>query len=308
MTPRRIAVIIGVAAVMSAAACGSGDDPFATGSPTTTRAAGGGGSLTVGSADFPESLLLAEIYAGALEAKGVTVEKKLSIGSREAYIPALRDGSIDLIPEYTGVLAQYFDEDVKATDSDGVYAELKAALPETLTVLEKSAAEDKDAVVVTRETADRLGLRSIADLQGKAQDLVLGGPPEWKTRPSGVPGLKKVYNLEFKAFRALDAGGPLSVQALKNGQVDAANIFTTDPSIPANAFVVLEDPKSLFAAQNVVPLVTKSKVNPTVESALNAVSAKLDTQTLTDLLAEVVTEKKDADAVAAEFLKSNGLG
>jgi osmoprotectant transport system substrate-binding protein len=307
--PRRIAVSIGAAmALVTVAACGSDDssDPFATGSATSS--AGGSSSVTVGSADFPESVLLAEIYAGALEAKGVTVTKKLSIGSREAYIPALEDGSIDLIPEYTGVLAQYFNKDAKATDPEGVYKELEAALPETLTVLEKSAAEDKDSVVVTKATADELGLKSIADLEGKSQDLVLGGPPEWKTRPTGVPGLKKVYNLEFKSFRPLDAGGPLSVQALKNGQVDAANIFSTDPSIPANNFVVLDDPKSLFAAQNVVPLATKAKVNPTIEGALNAVSAKLDTPTLTDLLAQVVTDKKDPDAVAGEFLKANGLG
>ena len=310
MRPRRIAVSIGAAmALVTVTACGSDEstDPFATGSASSSSA-GGSSSVTVGSADFPESVLLAEIYAGALEAKGVTVTKKLSIGSREAYIPALQDGSIDLIPEYTGVLAQYFNKDAKATDPEGVYKELEAALPETQTVLEKSAAEDKDSVVVTKATADDLGLKSIADLEGKSQDLVLGGPPEWKTRPTGVPGLKKVYNLEFKSFRPLDAGGPLSVQALKNGQVDAANIFSTDPSIPANSFVVLDDPKSLFAAQNVVPLATKAKVNPTVEGALNAVSAKLDTPTLTDLLAQVVTDKKDPDAVAGEFLKANGLG
>ena len=310
MRPRRIAVSIGAAmALVTVTACGSDEstDPFATGSASSSSA-GGSSSVTVGSADFPESVLLAEIYAGALEAKGVTVTKKLSIGSREAYIPALQDGSIDLIPEYTGVLAQYFNKDAKATDPEGVYKELEAALPETLTVLEKSAAEDKDSVVVTKATADDLGLKSIADLEGKSQDLVLGGPPEWKTRPTGVPGLKKVYNLEFKSFRPLDAGGPLSVQALKNGQVDAANIFSTDPSIPANSFVVLDDPKSLFAAQNVVPLATKAKVNPTVEGTLNAVSAKLDTPTLTDLLAQVVTDKKDPDAVAGEFLKANGLG
>ena len=311
MRTRSIAVSIGAAiALMSAAGCGndSGSNPLATGSSSSAAGGSGSSSITVGSADFPESVLLAEIYAGALKAKGVTVNKKLSIGSRETYIPALQDGSIDLIPEYTGVLTQYFNKSAKATDADGVYAELKASLPDTLTVLDKSAAEDKDSVAVTKETADKLKLTSIADLEGKSKDLVLGGPPEWKTRPTGVPGLKKVYGLEFKQFRPLDAGGPLSVQALKSGQVDAANIFTTDPSIPANNFVVLEDPKSLFAAQNVVPLLTKAKVNPTIQDALNSVSAKLDTKTLTGLLAQVVTEKKDADQVAGEFLKANGLG
>jgi osmoprotectant transport system substrate-binding protein len=295
------------AAMMTTAACGSGgDNPLSTGS-SSSNGSGSASSITVGSADFPESQLLAEIYAGALQAKGVTVNKKLNIGAREAYIPALQDGSIDLIPEYTGVLTQYFNKDAKATDSDGVYAELKAALPDKLEVLDKSAAEDKDAVVMTKKKADELGVKSIADLQGKAKDLVLGGPPEWKTRPTGVPGLKKVYGLEFKSFRALDAGGPLTVAALKNGQIQAGNLFTTDPNIAKNDFVVLDDPKHLFAAQNVVPLITKSKDDDTVSKALNAVSAKLDTETLAALLTEVVVDKKDASAVAKEFLTKNGL-
>lgn len=302
-----VLALAATAALMTTAACGSGgDNPLSTGS-SSSNGSGGASSITVGSADFPESQLLAEIYAGALQAKGVTVNKKLNIGAREAYIPALQDGSIDLIPEYTGVLTQYFNKDAKATDSDGVYAELKAALPDKLEVLDKSAAEDKDAVVMTKKKADELGVKSIADLQGKAKDLVLGGPPEWKTRPTGVPGLKKVYGLEFKSFRALDAGGPLTVAALKNGQIQAGNLFTTDPNIAKNDFVVLDDPKHLFAAQNVVPLITKSKDDDTIRNALNAVSAKLDTETLAALLTEVVVDKKDASAVAKEFLTKNGL-
>ena len=292
--------------MIGVAACGSGSsDPLASsGSPSK----GATGTVVVGSANFPESALLAEIYAGALSAKGVKVDKKLNIGSRETYIPALKDGSIDLIPEYTGVLDQYFNKNAKATTADAVYAELKAAVPATLTILNKSAAQDKDSVVVTKETAAKLNLKSIADLEPHAKDLTLGGPPEWKTRPTGVPGLKKVYNLDFKAFRPLDAGGPLSVQALKNGQVDAVNLFTTDPFIADNGFVILDDPKSLFAAQNVVPLITKSKVTPTITASLNAISAKLDTATLGELVKEVVVDKKDPAVVAKEFLAKNGLG
>jgi osmoprotectant transport system substrate-binding protein len=302
-----VLALAATAAMMTTAACGSGgDNPLSTGS-SSSNGSGGASSITVGSADFPESQLLAEIYAGALQAKGVTVNTKLNSGARNASIPALQDGSIDLIPEYTGVLTQYFNKDAKATDSDGVYAELKAALPDKLEVLDKSAAEDKDAVVMTKKKADELGVKSIADLQGKAKDLVLGGPPEWKTRPTGVPGLKKVYGLEFKSFRALDAGGPLTVAALKNGQIQAGNLFTTDPNIAKNDFVVLDDPKHLFAAQNVVPLITKSKDDDTVSKALNAVSAKLDTETLAALLTEVVVDKKDASAVAKELLTKNGL-
>ncbi|NMM34528.1 MAG: ABC transporter substrate-binding protein, partial [Phycicoccus sp.] len=287
------------------ASCGSGSDPLASGGSTKAASAG---TIVVGSANFPENALLAEIYAGALSAKGITVEKKLNIGSRETYIPALKDGSIDLIPEYTGALDQYFNKDAKATGADDVYAELKAAVPATLTILDKSAAEDKNALVVTKETADKYNLKTIADLQPIAKDLTLGGPPEMKTRLTGVPGLKRVYNLDFKTFRPLDASGPLSVQALKNGQVDVANIFTTDPSIAENGFVVLGDPKGLFVAQNVVPLITKSKVNDTIAAALNAISAKLDTATLGALVKEVVVDKLDPAVVAKEFLTKNGLG
>src|ERR1035437_9622524 len=307
MKRSRIALaVIAAAAIIGVAACGSGsNDPLAPGGSPVKA---GSGTIVVGSANFPESALLAEIYAGALSAKGVTVQKRLNIGSRETYIPALKDGSIDLVPEYTGVLDQYFNKNAKATDSNAVYAELKAAVPATMTILNKSAAQDKDAVVVTKGTAARLGLKSIADLQSHAKDLTLGGPPEWKTRPTGVPGLKKLYNLDFKSFLPLDAGGPLSVQALKNGQVDAVNLFTTDPSIADNGFVILDDPKNLFAAQNVVPLITKSKVTPTVSASLNAISAKLDTATLGELVKEVVVDKKDPAVVAKEFLVKNGLG
>src|SRR5450631_2266016 len=173
-------------AMLGVAACGSGtNDPLAAGGSASKAATS---TIVVGSANFPESALLAEIYAGALGAKGVKVEKKLNIGSRETYIPALKDGSIDLIPEYTGVLDQYFNKNAKATDANAVYAELAAAVPATLTILNKSAAQDKDAVVVTKETAAKLNLKSISDLQSHAKDLTLGGPPEWKTRPTGVPG------------------------------------------------------------------------------------------------------------------------
>lgn len=303
------AVALALASALALSACGSGSsggDPLSGGGASASKAPSD--TIVVGSANFPESELIMDIYAGALKAKGVKVSTKPNIGSRETYIPALQDGSIDLVPEYTGVLDQYFNKSAKATTSDEVYTELKSSLPSALEVLDKSAAEDKDGVVVTSDTASKYNLKSIADLSSVAKDLVLGGPPEWKTRETGVPGLKKVYGLEFKEFKSLDAGGPLSVNALKNGQVQAANLFTTDPNIPANNFVVLEDPKSLFAAQNVVPLITKSKSSDTVSSALNAVSAKLDTTTLASLVKEVVIDKKDASAVAQEFLSKNSLG
>jgi osmoprotectant transport system substrate-binding protein len=296
-------------ALLALTACGSSSNPVAAASsPAASSAASGGagaGALTIGSGNFAESVLLAEIYAGALQAKGVQVTKKLNIGSRETYIPGLKDGSIDLIPEYSGVLLQYFDAKATAVSSADVYSALGKALPSSLAVLGQSTAEDKDAIVVTKATADTYKLTSIADLAPVAKDLVLGGPPEFETRVDGVPGLASKYGVTFKDFKALDAGGPLTVNGLKNGQVQAADIFTTDPSIAKDDFVVLQDPKSLYTAQNVLPLANRSKLTATITAALNAVSAKLDTPTLADLDAKAATS--DPGGVAATWLKANGL-
>lgn len=297
------------ASMLLLTACGGGGDPLAGGgSGQTPAGAAPSDTIVVGSANFTESQILAEIYAQALEAKGVTVEKRLNIGSREAYIPGLQDGSIDLIPEYSGVLLQYFDQSAEQTESEEVYTALQGVVPGNLTVLEKSAAEDKDAVVVTRETATRLNVRSLADLGPQCGQLVFGGPPEFQTRPDGVPGIQSRYNCSFREYRSLDAGGPLTVAALVNGDVQAANLFTTDASIAANDFVVLEDPQSNFAAQNVLPLINKAKANDTVVQTLNGISAKLTTENLTALNAEAAGDAKPSpETVAKNWLSSNGL-
>ena len=167
------------------------------------------GQIIVGSANFPESELLMNIYAGAIKAKGVQVSTKPNIGSRETYLPALKDGSINVVPEYTGVLATYFDKNAKAKAPDEVYEELEKALPAEYTVLEMSPAEDKDAVVVTRETATQHNLKAIGDLAPVAGDMVLGGPPEWKTRPTGVPGLDAIMGGGLPEFSFnIIAGSP----------------------------------------------------------------------------------------------------
>ncbi|MFL6098838.1 MAG: ABC transporter substrate-binding protein [Actinomycetales bacterium] len=294
-----------LATVMALAACGgsSGGSPLgsAGGSKAPTD------TIVVGSANFPENVLLADIYADALSAKGVQVTKKLNIGSRETYIPALKDGSIDLIPEYSGVLLQYFDKSATAVSSADVYAALQKATPAPLTVLDQAAAEDKDSVVVTKDTATKYNLTSIGDLKAVAGKLAIGGPPEWKTRPTGLPGLKAKYGVTFGKFLALDAGGPLTIQALKSGRVQAADVFTTDPNIAANGWVILQDPSNLFAAQNVVPLINGPKATDTVKTTLNAISAKLDTATLGGLVKSVVLDKKDPDQVAKDWLSTAGV-
>ena len=228
--------------------------------PRPDRSASGGasgGTIVVGWANFPESQLLAEIYAGALPAKGVKVDKKLNIGSRETYIPALKDGSIDLIPEYTGVLASLQQGDT-GTDAEGVYKDVQAVLPKPdrpRQVRGRGQGRGRGHQGDRRQVQAEVHRRPAARRQGPDPGCAAGveDPPARCARPE--EGLRP----HFKTFRPLDGRG--LVQALKNGQVQAANIFTTDPSIAANGFVVLEDPKSLFAAQNVVPLMRAD--NPT---------------------------------------------
>jgi len=300
MNRRRTTLLVTVlAGALALSACGGGD-PLDEDGEQTTGTGGGEDALIIGSANFPENVLLAEIYAAALSDAGIAVETNLNIGNREAYMLGMEDGSIHLIPEYTGNLTLFLNEAAQETESDAVFAELQESLPDNLTVLNKAEAEDKDSVAVTRETADEFGLVAIGDLAPHAPNMVLGGPAEWRDRFTGVPGLQEVYGLEFSSFRPLDAGSTLTVQALLNGQIDAANIFTTDPAIAENDFVVLEDPESLFAAQNVVPLIATDRVTPQIEEVLNNVSANLTTENLTAMMVQV-QDTEPAD-VAREFV------
>jgi osmoprotectant transport system substrate-binding protein len=277
--------------------------------PTSTATyPAGTGSITIGSAGFDENKLLAEIYAGALEAKGVKVSRKLGIGERPLYIAALKDGSIDFIPEYSGSILSFLDTKATAKSPAEVYTALEAAVPATQAVLNPAAAQDSDTITVAKATADKNNLKTIGDLASVASGMTLGAPQQFKTRADGVPALKSVYNVTFGTFTPLAAGGAITVTALKNGTVDAADIFSTDPSIAANNFVSLIDDKSMFAAQNIVPLVNKAKMTQTIADAANAVSAKLDTKTLAELVGKVSNDKQSPAAVAKAWLTSVGLG
>ncbi len=291
----------------SSSSAASSPGGSASASSTATFPAGTG-SITVGSADFPENTLLADIYADAMSAKGVKVSKKLNIGERAAYIAALNDGSIGFVPEYSGSILSYLDKNATAKSPSDVYAALQQKVGDKLAVLGYAAAQDSDTITVTQATASKYNLKSIADLCPVADKLTLGAPTQFKTRADGVPALKSVYGVVFKSFTSLTAGNSaVTVTALKNGSIDAADIFSTDPAIAANNLISLEDPQSMFAAQNVVPLVAKAKVTQTMADACNAVSAKLDTQTLAGLVTKVVTDKQDPDKVAKDWLSSVGL-
>lgn len=302
---RRTLVSLLAAGALVLTGCGGGGDPLEGGD----KGGGDSGTITVGAANFPENQLLAEIYAQVLEAEGVKVTRKMNVGTREAYIPALEDGSIDLLPEYTGSLLEYQKKGKTehATTPEKVYEGAQDSLPEGFELLDMSAAEDKDAIVVTQQTANKYDLTSIGDLEPHAPKLILGGPPEWEKRYNGVKGLREVYGLKFQRFKKLDVAGPISVKALKDGQVDAVNLFTTQSAIEQNNFVALEDPENLYIAQNVTPLINSDKATPKVKKALNAVSAKLTTEKLKKIVAEVEVDQQDAATVAKQFIDDNGL-
>ena len=300
----QLALLAAVLALITAA-CGS-SNPLGGG-----EVSGDLKSVVVGSADFPESKIIAEIYAQALEANGFTVGRQFGIGSRETYIPAVRDHSIDLIPEYTGNLLQYFDKNTKVTTPDDVLLALFRALPGDLSILTPSPAEDKDTVAVNEETAKKWNLKSIADLAAHSPEVKFGAPSEFLNRTEGLPGLKAKYGLDVPPnnFVAIsDGGGPATVRALVDGTVTAADIFSTSPAIRENNLVVLEDPKNNFLAANVVPLVSSQKKSDELKTVLDAVSAKLTTDDLIEL--NTVTSGNagvDADEAAKKWVQDNGF-
>jgi len=310
-------VAAGLAAIAVAAVAGcssSSSTPSAASSSSTSSAASNplapsaSGSVVVGSANFPESELLAEIYILALQGKGIKVTPKLNIGAREVYYPQIEKGAISIIPEYNGTLltveADPSSTAKSTTDVDGALA---ADLPSSLEVLNPAAAQDSDSVTVTAATAAKYHLTSIADLKPYASSWSFGGPSEFKTRSDGLAGLKANYGLTFKSFVPLDESGPITLAALTDGKVQAADVFTTTPQIITDKLVTLTDPKFNFAAQNVIPLVYKPALTPTIESTLNAISAKLTTAALLQMDNAVITDHANYSTVAAGFLKAEGL-
>jgi osmoprotectant transport system substrate-binding protein len=259
--------------------------------------------------DFPESELLVELYGQALEADGITVHRVLDLGTREYVQPALQQGLVDLVPEYGGsALAFLTLGDVRPTsDGERTHRELEAALAgRGITVLDASPAQDRNGLAVTSETAADLGLRTISDLVPHAPDLVLGGPPECEDRPLCLPGLERVYGLRFSSFLPLDAGPP----ALRAGAVDAAIVFTSDGAAERDDLVILEDDRQLQPAENVTPLVrttTLQRIGPSMATTLNAVSAALTTEELRAMNAEIAVDGRAPAAVAADWLRREGL-
>ena len=303
------ATAAGVAALacLSAAACSSSGSGTSS-SSSNPLAPSATGSVVVGSANFPEDELLAQIYVDALQGKGIKVTPKFNIGAREVYYPEVVKGAITIIPEYNGaLLTTSVNPKSTATSTAAVNAELKAKLPSSVEILNSAPAQDKDSITVTQATATKYHLTSISDLSPVAKDFVIGGPSEFQTRADGIPGLKNVYGLTFKSFSPLDESGPITIAALQSGKVQAADLFTTTPQIITDHFVSLADPKNLFAAQNVTPLVYTKGVNATIVSTLNAVSAVLTTDALLQMNKALTISHASYTQVASGFLAQEGL-
>ncbi|MEU5153038.1 ABC transporter substrate-binding protein [Glycomyces sp. NPDC021274] len=288
-----------LAAVLTAAACSSGD-PLSSGESD-------GDTIVIGSQDYYSSEIIAEVYAQSLEDAGFTVERQFRIGQREAYLPEIEGGSIDLFPEYTGPLLQYWVPDTEARLSEDVYAALAESTPDGLRVLDQSPATDQDSYTVTQAFADEWSLATVDDLANVTVPMTMGANSEAENRPNGPQGLLDTYGVEVGFTPIEDGGGPLTVQALNDGDIQLAIIYTADPSIAANDLVSLQDTKGLFLASHVVPLASDN-VNDEAAAVINAVSAAMTPEDLLAMNSRSVNEELPAETIAKDWLAEANIG
>ncbi|MGH2661689.1 MAG: ABC transporter substrate-binding protein [Actinomycetota bacterium] len=277
---------------------------------------GGGGEdggdvkqVTVGAVGFAENQIVAEMYAQVLENAGFEVEKQLTLESREVLQPAIEGGDIDIAPEYLSSLLLFLDPESEASgDPEAVRDQLEPLLEDQgQTLLESAEANDTNALVVTQETADEFGLTTTSDLAPVAGDLVLGGPPECPERPFCLPGFDETYGIEFGDFKPLDVGGPLTVEALDNGEIDVALLFSTSPVVADKGWVFLEDDQALQSTENITPVVSNEVLNDEIEGLLNEVSATIAQEVILELNGRVETGGADPALVAQAHLNDEGL-
>ena len=291
------AVVVGALALSGCAS----SDPLSSGGSEDSE------TLIVGSQAYYSNEIIAEIYSQALENGGFTVDRQFLIGQREVYLPDIESGAIDVFPEYTGsLLTALVDGDPSGT-SDEIYTQLEEALPDGLSVLDQAEASDQDSWTVTQAFADKYSLTDLASLTNVTEPITVGGNSELQTRPYGPDALAEKYGVTIAGFTAVqDSGGPLTVKALVDNQIQLANIYTADPNIQTNDLVALEDPDGLFLPANVVPVVS-DKVNDDAAEILNGVSAALTLEDLVSLNAESVNDQRSAGDIATDWLTANDL-
>ena len=300
--------LLGLAPVAALAAC-SDSDPLAEDSSQSAGGSDGGGNATgalvVGSQAYYSNEIIAELFAQAIETTGTQVERQYQIGQREVYMPELESGAIDVLPEYTGNLLQFYDKEAAAASPDEVAQALAEALPEALRALPHAAATDQDSYTTTSAFAQENSLTSLADLAG-VKDLKIAANSEFETRPYGPEGLKKIYGADVSLVPVEDSGGPLTVKALVDGDVQLADIYSADPAIAKNSLVTLEDPESMVLPQNVVPIVS-SRIDEKAAAAIKAVTDALSTEELIALNTQSVDEQKASAEIATAWLQAKGL-
>jgi osmoprotectant transport system substrate-binding protein len=257
--------------------------------------------IVIGSQAYYSNEIIAETYAQVLEDAGYAVDRKFSLGQRDVYVPALLAGEVDLFPEYTGNLLQFFDATATATAADDVYSALGAALPEGLSALQMSGASDQDSYNVTADFAAKNNLVSIADL-ASLTGLKLGGAPELAERPYGPTGLESFYGVKVQ----FEATGDTTVDALTAGLVNMANVYSADPRIQQLGLVTLADPKGLFLASNVVPIAS-DLVDQKARDLINAVSKAMTAPDLVSMNVRSVEEQLSPSQIARDWLVSKNL-
>lgn len=258
-------------------------------------------AIVIGSQAYYSNEIVAEAYAQALENAGYEVERNFSLGQRDVYVPAILEGEVDLFPEYTGNLLQYFDPSASQTEAQAVYQALAAALPEGLTALAMSPATDQDSYNVTAEFAQANNLSSIADL-ANLDAVMLGGAPELAERPYGPTGLLSVYGVSVEFI----ATGDTTVESLVAGEIDMANVYSADPRISQLGLVTLADPQGLFLASNLVPIASDA-LDAQARDVVNAVSVAMSAAELVEMNVRSVQEQLSASEIARDWLRSEGL-
>ncbi|MCL2470742.1 MAG: ABC transporter substrate-binding protein [Propionibacteriaceae bacterium] len=291
---------LAVFATFSLAACSS-NTPSSSGSGSDSKP-----TLVIGSQAYYSSDIIAEVYAQGLENAGYTVDRQFDIGQREVYLPEIQSGGIDVFPEYTGPLLQYWQPDATVTLDADVYSALQAAVPDGLRVLNEAPATDQDSYVVTQDFANKWGLTTIDDLSKVTDPMTMGANAEAQTRPNGPDGLLKTYGVSVGFTPIQDGGGPLTVKALQDNQIQLAIIYTSDPSIAADNLVTLTDDKGLFLSSHVVPLVS-DKVDDTAAGILNKIDALLTPDALIAMNARSVNDQVPASTIAHDWLADNNL-
>lgn len=309
-TRRHLFGVVGAGSLaLTAAACGS-SDPFeegdGSGSGGSDGGGSGGGTLAIGSQAYYSNEIIAELFAQVLEADGRTVDRQFQIGQREVYMPELESGGLDLLPEYLGNLLQHYDSEAASASPEEISSALSEALPDGLRVLSFAEASDQDSYTTTSEFASAHSLTTIGDLAGVDEDLTIAANSEFEVRPYGPDGAKEIYGVDVTVVPVEDSGGPLTVQALLDGDVQLADIYTADPTIAENDLVVLEDPESMILPQNVVPVVSE-RIDEAAASLIDGVIAQLSADDLVELNRQSVVDQSSSADIASAWLTEKGL-